>query len=102
MTQNKFRLETWYAEPVKDSGLWTVKVKRDIARKGFVKIASQVYDENAHLIAAAPDLYEAVDYMLEVMRMGDVDIFEENEYKKHYRSAKIKMQKAIAKARGKL
>lgn len=70
----------------------TIEVYQDV--KGGIETKDQI-DANAHLIAAAPEMYEAIEKTLLALD-GLIKIDTKNELKE----ARILMIKALAKARG--
>lgn len=55
---------------------------------------------NAHLIAAAPELYEALVQMLEAMVLYEMDVAGEGDVPQRHRDLMRRTRAALAKARG--
>ena len=103
MTQSKHTPAPWHAS--KSGGtpnFWAISF--DAGDIAFLTLQEENLEANAHLIAAAPELLEALEYELEVRKMrndpNNADVFEEGELTKYEAVSKTKMLKAIAKARG--
>lgn len=89
-TKTKFTRGTW---AIQDGGYGMIGV---VFRKGFgvlVGIKDSETVANAHLIAAAPELYKALEDLL---------YYAEDYSPRHYTMAVENAEKALAKARGEI
>lgn len=91
MTERKWTPGTWFA--AEDSeGFWVID--SDGYRVGSADAASHNPKANAHLIAAAPDLYEALDNLWSWVEGWNAEFMDDIEFDRSV------YQKALYKARG--
>lgn len=106
MSEVKFTRGPWKVGKYLGQGGWVVHM--DVGDKGrgsdIVSGVSGLDNTerlaNAHLIAAAPDLYAALKQMIEAMVRYEMDIAGEGDAPQRHRDLMRKARSALKKARG--